>query len=234
MSHILKSSIIFIALLHTISCGTDETASRINIGTGVVIYELTEQQYQFPFTVQVTDVNGAGVANQKVSLSAIPVSYRKGSYQLIDTDGDLEIDSWGIDDPNTPGLDYVTCTTEDTNHNGTLDAGEDINNNGTLEPTNSATLAQHPDNTPTLIGSNYLITDEFGFGYFSLVYPKSEALWSTIEITASTDVTGTESTENFTFVLLALIDDLQSIDTAPPGGVIASKYGTASVCTDPN
>lgn len=234
MAHIFKSSIIFLLLLYITGCGSDETASRITIGTGVTIYELTEQQYQFPFTVQITDINGVGTAYQSVTLSAVPVSYRKGSYQLIDSDGDATIDSWGIDDPNTPGLDYITCTKEDTNQNGILESGEDINGNGILDPTNPATIGPHPDETPTLSANGLLITNEFGFAYFSLTYPKSEALWSTVKITATTDVTGTESMESFTFVLLASKSDLDSIGTAPPGGVVPSKYGTASVCTDPN
>lgn len=234
MTHILKSSIILILLLYVIGCGSDETASRITIGTGVTIYELTEQQYQFPFTVQVTDINGIGTPYQKVTLRAVPVSYRKGSYQLIDSDGDATIDSWGIDDPNTPGLDYITCTKEDTNQNGVLESGEDINGNGILDPTNPAAIGPHPSEIPTLTGNGLLVTNEFGFAYFSITYPKSEALWSTVKISASTDVTGTESTESFSFVLLASQSDLESIDTAPPGGVQQGKYGTASVCTDPN
>jgi len=233
INHSLKFLLPLIVLFIA-SCGTDENASRIVIGTGNTLFTLTGQQYQMPFTVQVTDTAGNAVPSQKVTISAVPVSYVKGSYRIIDSDGDGNDDIWAIEDPNIAGAESIQCPKEDINQNGILDAGEDINNSGQLEPTNSATVGTHPTNTPTISSPGSLITDTNGLGYFSLIYPKSEALWSTVRITASIKATGTESAETFDYYLLVLKSDAESIDIAPPGGVISSNYGTVLDCSDPN
>ena len=73
--------------------------------------------------------------------------------------------------------DYIVCAAEDANGNGKLDAGEDTNGNGKLDPQNPAVISAD-DTTPTL-ESGYITTDENGFGYFALVYPQSNATWTT-------------------------------------------------------
>jgi hypothetical protein len=211
-----------------------KTPQELLLAREIPLIVLTEQQYQAPFTVQVTDTAGHAVANQKVTISAVPISYVKGSYRIIDSNGDGTNDSWAIEDPNIPGAESMQCAREDLNQNGILDAGEDINNSGQLEPTNSATVASHPTHTPTISSPGSLLTDINGLGYFSLIYPKSEALWSTVRITASIKATGTESAETFDYYLLVLKSDAESIDIMPPGGVIASNYGTVLDCSDRN
>ena len=174
--------------------------------------------------MQVSDTQGNGVANQKISLSVVPITYGKGVYykNIVESPNHWDI----ILDTNlSPLVSPLICTIEDTNRNGVLDAGEDINGNGVLDPSNPASIGAHPTLTPTLTNTNSLVTNEFGFGYVSIVYPKSEALWSTVRITANTSVTGSESAATFDFFLLASQTDLESITTAPPGGISTSPYG---------
>ncbi|MDQ7015443.1 MAG: hypothetical protein Q9N68_03595, partial [Gammaproteobacteria bacterium] len=138
---------------------------------------------------------------------------------------------------------------EDLNNNGILDAGEDLdgdglldlsledhrsgedrNCSGTLEPSNSATIAQHPTMLPT-VNAGALLTDANGFGYFSVVYPKSHARWVTVRLKARALVAGSESVESVDFTLPGLVLDYNTIGVEPPG--IISPYGAALDCTIP-
>ena len=59
MKYILKISVITSLLLSLVACGeSDVGASRIVLGTGNTVFELNELQYQLPFNVQVTEVDG--------------------------------------------------------------------------------------------------------------------------------------------------------------------------------
>lgn len=217
-----------------VSCGADNTASRIAFSTsGNQIIDYTPQQYQLPFSLQVTNTEGVAVAGQKVTLKVVPVQYYKGIY-VVGTD------TWDTFDPTivapatVPTLPPFICPVEDANHNGILEAGEDINSNGHLDPTNPATIGPHPDAEPTLVNSNELITDQWGNGYFSLIYPKGEANWVQVQITATTSVTGTESSQILIYNLPASVADMQSIDTLPPSGSIPGAHGQMPNCSDPN
>jgi len=138
---------------------------------------------------------------------------------------------------------------EDLNNNGVLDVGEDLdgdgildtvledhlsgedqNCSGTLEPSNSATIAQHPTMLPTVTGGA-LLTDANGFGYFSVVYPKSHAHWVRVRLKARALVAGSESVESIDFTLLGLINDYNRIGVEPPG--LVSPYGSALNCDIP-
>ena len=219
LSTLSKLSLIILTTASISSCGTDETAARITIGTGQVISEYTEQQYQMPFSVQVSDNDGIGVENQEVNISIRPVQYHKGYWQLNGA-GDLWV-------PVTT----VTCNSEDINQNSNMDAGEDINGNGRLDPTNPVTAGPHPTDTPTLENGR-LITNEYGSASFSIIYPKTESQWVTVRLTVRTDVTGSESADYIEFRLLSSLTDAQSVSTVPPGGVYQSKYGISASCND--
>ena len=208
-----------IALL-MVGCGSTEDASRIVLGTGNSISELNELQYQLPFNVQVTDNDGNPAENTVVTIKLRNLQYNKGSYQAT-------ADGWNP-------VYSATCDAEDVNNNGVLEAGEDINGNGRLDPTNPATISAHPNETPTFDPiTGTIITDENGFGYFSITYPQSEALWVRVRLTASAEVSGTEATEVFEHTLFVLVDDLADTSVSPPGGR-ESKYGVADNCSDPN
>jgi len=169
------------------------------------LFSLNELQYQNPYVLQVSDISGSAVANVLVTIKVTANAYRTGFYS----------DSSGV---------WVAqisdeCVAEDKNNNATLDAGEDVNGSGALEPTNVSTVIVHPLLKPTLTtASNTLLTDEFGFGYFSLTYLKSEASWSRFKISASANVSGTEGTESLVGVLPVIAEDLDDITVSPTRG----------------
>lgn len=208
------------------ACGGEEAASRLVVGPAKDLLVPNDLQYQQGFVVQVTDNEGNPAPATIVSVEMVPVRYFKGQYLAYDSSGDGEADEWR--------LSYsASCDAEDANHNGVLDTGEDINGNGTLQPTNPATLAQHPDETPTFTpGTEQIITDDSGFGFFSVTYPASQALWSRMRITVSANVQGTENQEQYEFTLFVLLSDISNYPIAPPGGR-DSPYGTAASCSDP-
>jgi len=211
-------NVILCLLLSTLlsACGSEQRADRIVIGDSNTLFALNELQYQNPYVVQVSDINGNAVANVSVTIKVTSTAYLTGFYS----------DATGV------WLEQVAqqCVAEDKNNNAILDAGEDVNSSGALEPTNASTVTAHPTLEPTLnTVSNTLVTDEFGFGYFSLTYPKSEANWSRFNISASANVSGTEGTASLAGVLPAIAQDLEDITVSPPGGVV-SAYGLTSNC----
>lgn len=208
------------------ACGGEEAASRLVVGPAKDLLLPNDLQYQQGFVVQVTDNEGNPAPATIVSVEMVPVRYFKGQYQGFDSSGDGDADEWR--------LNYAaSCDAEDANHNGVLDAGEDINGNGTLQPTNPATLVQHPGETPTFtLGTERIITDSAGFGFFSVTYPASEAAWSRLRITVSASVQGTENREQYEFTLFVAEADISNYPEAPPGGT-NSPYGITASCNSP-
>jgi len=199
------------------ACGSDDDgAARIVVGTSSIIEDLNVLQYQKPYVIQVTDIDGNAAPNTRVTISMKNLSYALGFYTAT-------ADSWVL-----MGANYAVCDAEDINNNGVLDAGEDRNANGILDPTNAASIAAHPTLTPTLeAGFNSIVTDETGFAYFSLTYPKSEANWNIVEISVFAEVSGTENVEKLEITLPVAIIDLADITISPPGGVVGS-YGSGA------
>lgn len=208
------------------ACGSDEpAASRIVVGPSKVLLLPNELQYQQGFVVQVTDIEGNPAPGSVVKVAMVPVQYFKGSYQPTDTNADTLPDSWAVNIT-------AACNSEDSNFNGRLDAGEDINSNGRLEPTNPATLDQHPTETPTFAdGSDQIITSASGFGFFTVTYPVSQALWSRMRISAVTEVSGTEEQQDYEFTLFVASEDIAAYPDNPPGGT-DSPYGSSASCLD--
>ncbi|VAW65825.1 hypothetical protein MNBD_GAMMA08-714 [hydrothermal vent metagenome] len=201
------------------SCGGDGSgAARIVIGDSNTLFALNELQYQNPYVIQVTDIEGNPAANVAVSIVVRATAYRTGFYS------------------NGSGL-WVQqiaqeCVAEDKNNNAVLDPGEDVNGSGRIEPSNTSTVSAHPTLTPTLTPNlNTVVTDESGFGYFALTYPKSEAIWSRFEITATAKVSGSEGESFLSGILPVLAADLEDIDIEPPGGVTGA-YGATSNCEE--
>jgi len=203
------------------ACGGDESeVGRVVVGRSSVLFSLNELQYQDPYVVQVSDVDGNAIANASISVSLKNISYNKGAYQRSES-GWISIIT-------------ATCSAEDINNNGFIEPGEDINNNARLDPTNAATITAHPKLEPTFqAGTNTIVTDESGFGYFSITYPKSESLWSRIEVKVNASIKGTEQDAFFTQTLLVLEEDVSDETIDPPGGVVSS-YGQSTDCINEN
>ena len=209
------------------SCDTDEiNTSRVAIGRGDTIIAFTEQQYQKPIAIQLSREDGAPQPNTSVIVKLKTLEYRKGFYSFTnDVDGDGTPDQWTI---NTSAV----CAKEDANENAILDAGEDTNLNTILDP-KSPTVTPHPTDTPTLTpGTSSLVTDNNGFGYFTLTYPRSEGSWVKVELTVTAQDGLPENIGRDTFYLPVLISDISDPSNDPPGG-ISGPYGTAADCTDP-
>ena len=226
----IHSLLVIAASLLLAACDSDDSNdSRVVLGTRNEIFELGILQYQTPFVVQVTDADSNPAPGATVTFKLKPLSFFKGDYIATDTDNDLlaEPDQW------VPTASAPECITEDTNGNGALDSGEDIDGDLVLDPSNSATITAHPDKTPTIVpGTATLVTDENGFGYLAVTYPKSEAAWVRMQMTAEVQDSLPGNTVTHTFMLQVLLADVQDLTVAPPGGQ-TSPYGNAADCSDP-
>jgi hypothetical protein len=166
--------------------------------------------YQKEFAVQVTDANGAAVANKSVTLAVVPQFYRKGVLAFATGEG------WTY----APGA-VSQCNNEDINRNGRLDAGEDFNNNGTLEPGGPVSLSRAT-----------VTTDASGLATFMVQYGENFALWVGTRITATSTVGGTESSASMDYVLRGAAGDYTNRNIAPAGAV--SPFGTDTDCSIAN
>lgn len=226
---ILKIVSLTLSPLFLLACDSQNSnGNRVSLGTSNTLFTLEELQYQEQFVVQVTNAEGDPSANISVNFKLKPLSFNKGFYVPTDIDSPPD----GTNDRWEPSV-SVTCNTEDANNNGTLDTGEDINSNGTLEPAIPA-ITSHPDQTPTILpGTSSLITDENGFGYLAVTYPKSESSWVRTQLSAEAQDGLAGNTGTYSWTLRHLIVDISDLTIDPPGGV-NSPYGTVADCANPN
>ena len=177
----------------------------ISIAEGNTITNLDENTYEKPFSVYVTDVNGAPAVNRVVTLSVWADEYGKGTLVFNE--------KWGY--AGTP----TWCLNEDGNRNGVLDSGEDVNGNAKLDP-----------GLPVVISPATVTTDNTGFAQFKLQYGENFALWADTTITARAVVGGTESSATRKYFLLMSSEDASNEST--PANA-RSPWGRATQCTDP-
>ncbi len=170
--------------------------------------------YRKTFSVQVTDANGAPVANQNVTLSYWAPLYFKGVMDFNKTDNVWVNDS-------RAKVPAVACTNEDANRNGILDAGEDRDGNGRLSP-----------GLPAAIAPASVTTDSTGGATFTLTYGQQYANWILFELAAKAIVAGTESSSFFNFGASAAAEDMTNAQVPPASQT--SPFGTSTNCTDPN
>ena len=176
----------------------------ISAGTGNTLGTPTNATYELDYTVFVTDASGNPVQNVVVTASVIPTRYRKGSYSYDDTTAKAWV-----------GNVIDTCSNEDINLDGVLEAGEDYNGDGILEPGIPLTI------TPSAT------TDATGLAKIALIYPRDRANWVEAKISLRGSVAGTESTYQIApFFLPILATDLTDKNVSPPGAI--SPYGTNS------
>ena len=176
------------------------------LSTGNTISNVNETTYEKQFAVQVTDSNGAAVANKSVTLAVVPQYYRKGTLAFAGS-------SWT----------YFTmeqCANEDRNRNGRLDPGEDFNLNGTLQPGGPVSLSRAT-----------VTTDASGLATFTVQYGENYALWIGVRIIATTTVGGTESSAFMNYLLLGASSDYSNRAVAPAGAI--SPFGTRMDCANP-
>lgn len=215
---VCRLSVIVGIMVVIVGCASDDDVSRTSkvvLAIGDKITVVGEEQYQLPIVVQVAELDGAAISDATVSLSIKPTGFYKGAYQATADELVRNV--------------TVTCLPEDANNNGFLDPGEDVNNNGLLEP-DIPSITAHPTETPTLTpGTQKLETDDNGFGYFSITYPKAQATWVDVELTASVSGGLPENRAVQSFLLLVLKADLEEVDVFHAFEV--SPYGVLADCT---
>lgn len=164
----------------------------VAIGTGNSIIEADEATYEIPYLVIVTDSEGNGVPDAEIQVDVRSVRYSKGIWLLGP-------DTWFTDV-------FATCNDEDLNGNGILDDDEiDANANGTIEA----------GNVVAVVNGN-AATDAEGKVIVRLRYAQLYAVWTEVQLRVKVTVTGTEFTEDLSFLLPILADDVRP-DIAPPG-----------------
>ena len=178
----------------TVDLTVTERQLNVIIGISGQLRDIdSDTRYSTTGVVQVTDGAGRPVSDATIQMSLIPTVYRYGELILRDLDFDGTPDLWDLftthaciaEDRNG---NRILDAGEDTNNNGVLDQGEDTdgdgmldlpedtNNNGVLDPPDPALIDVDPENLPTVIGSQ-ITTDASGVGFFSIVYPQSNALY---------------------------------------------------------
>jgi hypothetical protein len=207
---VLSASVQGTAIQSTASLTVSGSALFISIGLSNDLTVVDRQTYGKSFSVYVTDVNGAPVANKAVTLSVFPPRYRKGFLVY-----DKTLSTW-VYSPNSP----TTCDNEDRNRNGILDATpvppEDFNRDERLTP-----------GMPVILLPAVLTTDVNGYATFMLNYGKNYAYWLDTEITAKASVSGTESSKTINFSLPMLFDDAK-LPSSPANQ--DSPFGEATAC----
>jgi hypothetical protein len=204
-----------------------QQALRVTLGTGDSMEEPTDQQYAQPFVILVSDSNGNAIEGATVNLSLEAVQFYKGIWVQTDTDSDGTADVWAqwydtTDDGQGDTSGVFVCPNEDTDLDGTKDAGEDSDGDGVLEPGN-----------PAAVSSQSVTTDANGFAEVKVVYPQSEGGWSQVTLEATVNVAGSEGSARSTFDLGILADEYKDLDTSMPGGS-PGPYGIRDDCADLN
>ncbi len=213
-----------------------ERVLNVTIGSTDLIRSINGQtQYSLPFVVQVADGSGSPLENASVEMSIRPLSFGKGFYRQVNSEGLLP-ENLAMVNPGatfTPAAwsltnsTFIECIAEDANGNRLLDPGEDTNNNGSLDPQDPAVVAADSENTPT-IENGVIATDATGSGFFAIIYPQSNAQWATVEVTARARALGAEAEARFLTDLPVLAEEVRDVDTSMPNQF--SPYGTSLDC----
>lgn len=210
-------------------------ALNVTIGTSNEInIKPLGTQYALPFIVQVADGSGTPLEDATVKFSIRPIRYTKG-YMVLVNEGGFEyaedIENWSAH--HWAMYRYsVNCDSEDTNGNRFLDAGEDFNNNGSLDPQDPAALAAVDSDEYATISGGTLTTDKNGSGFFEMLYPASNSLWSYVEITARAEALGAEADDSFRTILPLPSEEVNEDDEIPANW--QSPYGTDLDCSNTN
>jgi len=201
-------------------------AGSVVIGRGTTVMSInSDTAYLLPMSVLVADANGNPVSGAVVSLNSWPSNYARGHWVKFEDECEAVIES--------------THTNEDIDKDLSLDPNEDWNGDTELTPPNSA-AGSLPDT---------VTTDQNGLAQFDLVYTKSSAVWIKDEITATVQVSGTETRSTYPFWLPHLALEAcnladspynrvgQAISLTPsPSNITADGVSTslvAAVVTDP-
>lgn len=206
-------------------------ALRILLGSGNEILEPNETVYDLPYSAIVTDSSGNPAPEAAFQLSALPLQYLKGYYVA---NGEFWSPVYTASCANEDGI-------LDGNIDGILQPGEDRNRDEVLTPGNVASVPPSPALDP-----------DTGSVQFNIRYPQDRGNWVRLRLRAKAAVSGTETTENATFIVPISADDAKVERGAPPGTIytelasgidankdgdtddsfVGSPYGISSSCED--
>ena len=193
-----------------------DRALFISLGTGNIIESPDDASYLKRFAVFVTDANSNPVSDVQLTISGTPAKYS----DLLDPNASLGDPNYQViraaftkgywtPFPSSDAFEYwvpvqtIGCANEDIDDDAILDVGEDINGDGNLSPGNIVAI------------DGIVTTDENGQALIELRYPKTYAAWVVVNITASTQVAGSESRVSQYYTLGASAEDL-AIESTPP------------------
>jgi len=174
--------------------------------------------YRYVMSVTVKDSNGSPVPGQLVTMSLAIPEYRKGVYAFSGTVWSQSVAS--------------TCDAEDPNGNGIVDTTEigDVNGNKVLDPQNGTTIRAA---NSTSAGSTFNVkVGDDGRAAIWLEYPKNEASWLMVDISAAASVSGQNAVAHSMFYTMVPADVIKNKDVTP--AFVVSPFGTSSSCTNPN
>jgi hypothetical protein len=207
-------------------------AQFISLGTGNIITVPDAATYLKTFAVFVVDANSNPVSNVELTVTGTPVKSTEfidpnalpgdPNYQLIRP---AFFKGYWTPFPNSDEFEYWVavrtfgCSNEDTDSDGISDPLEDTNGDGELTPGNIVAI------------DGNVTTDENGQATINIRYPKTFAAWTTIKITVSSPVSGSESQASQFFTLSAAAVDLET-ESTPPN---SNPFGTGlNSVEDPN
>jgi hypothetical protein len=205
----------------------------LSLGTGNTISAPNTTQFWYPYQVLAIDSAGNAVPNATVTLTvqSVPFLNTNPVTPLNEQPYAWAMGFWAYNgtnwfqatgsttNPNTGVVTYTAgitaCPNEDENNNGIYDPSVDPGN-GTLYPGSIAAVAP-----------GTVTTDSNGSATFNVIYPQDHAGWVQVILSATTLVSGTQSTTSATFWLPMSAQDIDE-QAAPPGQI--SPYGTATTC----
>lgn len=197
----------------SITIGTDDTLTE---GSSTLTYVKK-------FVLLVVDAAGNPKADVQITPSLDLTEYIKGYYKW-----NAALTSWvpfySLDGTETAGF-APSCLAEDTNRNGSIDAGDDRNGNGQLDPRKS-------DASISMVGTTR--TDSSGTAVLQVEYPKSIASWVKFRITAS--AAGVLSPPAYypgptDAAVLPVLASVLKRETPPPA-FVTSPYGILRKASD--
>jgi hypothetical protein len=185
----------------------------LSLGTGNIVIELSNTQYELPYTVQAVDASGHGLSGVTITFSLQSTGYLMGGMPTYVSPSWLD------------GLVYQP--------NAVCPNTQVYEDNGVIEtsvpnpvPANWVLTAIPGSVASTDVSS--IVTSSVGSGQVNLIYPKDHANWVQVALSATATVSGTQNSTTATFILPGAAADYSNQAQSPPGQY--SPYGQNTTC----
>lgn len=215
----IKASVVGALVEATTKLTVGGKAVNIVIGTDneIVLLE-NPPRFRKIWGVVVSDPASGPIKNQVVTISLRGTQFDKGWYSLQeDAEGTKKWVSQIVG----------VCPAEDANNNGVVEDGEvgDQDQDGFLEP-NGAAIVRSSSNTGGVTAT--VTTDESGAAAFWVEYLRNYGSWAKVELKATANVAGTNSSAVRSFYLPVPSSELTSPLTPP--SFVVSPFGENVGC----